>query len=46
MVPFAHGAWLAAHVGGGCAHLHQEHGHLSLILDSFPAIVDSLLQQT
>jgi pimeloyl-ACP methyl ester carboxylesterase len=44
MVPFAHGEWLADHVGGGCGHLHAEHGHLSLVVDSFPAIVDSLLQ--
>lgn len=45
-VPFAHGEWLAANVGGGCAHLHQQHGHLSLVVDSFPAIVDSLLAGT
>ncbi|NJD29638.1 MAG: alpha/beta hydrolase [Chloroflexi bacterium] len=46
MVPFAHGQWLAANVGGGCAHLHAEQGHLSLIVGAFPAIVDSLIRGT
>ncbi len=46
MVPFAHGEWLAANVGGGCGHLHAEHGHLSLRVDAFPAIVDSLIRGT
>lgn len=43
MVPFAHGEWLVANVGGACAHLHAEHGHISLVVDSFAAIVDALL---
>ena len=43
MVPFAHGEWLAAHIPTACAHLYPEHGHLSLAVDSFPAIVDELL---
>ena len=42
MVPFAHGQWLAAHVGNACAHLHEEHGHLSLAVDSVPRILDEL----
>ncbi len=43
MVPFAHGEWLAAHVGSSCVHLHAEHGHLTLAVDSLPAILDELL---
>jgi pimeloyl-ACP methyl ester carboxylesterase len=43
MVPFAHGEWLAGHVGGGCPHLSETHGHLTLIAEAFPEIVDSLI---
>jgi pimeloyl-ACP methyl ester carboxylesterase len=43
MVPFAHGAWLAAHLPNACAHLHPEHGHMSLAVAGFPAIVDALV---
>jgi pimeloyl-ACP methyl ester carboxylesterase len=43
MVPFAHGQWLAAHVGNACGHLHEEHGHLSLAVDSIPQILDELI---
>jgi pimeloyl-ACP methyl ester carboxylesterase len=43
MVPFAHGQWLASHVGNSCAHLHPAHGHLSLAVDSVPRILDELI---
>jgi hypothetical protein len=45
-VPFAHGKWLMAHLPGACAHLHPEHGHLSLAVAGFPAIVDALVDGT
>ena len=43
MVPFAHGEWLAAHVPGAKARLSDDEGHLSLILGSFPAVLDDLM---
>jgi pimeloyl-ACP methyl ester carboxylesterase len=42
-VPFTHGEWLAAHVPGARAHIYHEHGHLSLALASFGAILDDLI---
>ena len=46
MVPLAHGEWLVAHLPGACAHLHPEHGHLSLAVAGFPAVVDALVDGT
>lgn len=46
MVPFAHGRWLAANLGNPCVHLHEEHGHVSLAVASYPAILDSLVAGT
>jgi pimeloyl-ACP methyl ester carboxylesterase len=43
MVPFAHGEWLATNVGGACPHLSDDHGHLTLVVDSLPEILDELL---
>jgi pimeloyl-ACP methyl ester carboxylesterase len=43
MVPFAHAAWLADHVGSACPHLFEDHGHLTLIVDTLPRILDELI---
>jgi pimeloyl-ACP methyl ester carboxylesterase len=43
MVPYAHGKWLAAHVGSACPHLFDEHGHLTLVVDSIGLIMDELM---
>jgi pimeloyl-ACP methyl ester carboxylesterase len=42
-VPLSHGAWLAEHVAGASAHLLDGHGHLSLALAHFDAILDELV---
>jgi pimeloyl-ACP methyl ester carboxylesterase len=41
-VPPSHGEWLAGNVGGARGHLLDEHGHLSLALAHFGAILDEL----
>jgi pimeloyl-ACP methyl ester carboxylesterase len=46
MVPFAHGQWLAAHLGNPCTHLHPDHGHMSLAVAGLPLILDSLVAVT
>ncbi|MEO8274353.1 MAG: alpha/beta hydrolase [Chloroflexota bacterium] len=43
MVPFAHGQWLAANLPDACPHLFAEQGHLSLVVEQFPAVLDELL---
>ena len=43
MVPYAHGAWLAKHVPTAHPHLFADHGHLTLVVDSFGQILDELL---
>lgn len=43
MVPSAHGQWLAANCGGACPHATPGQGHLSLVVDGFPAILDELI---
>jgi pimeloyl-ACP methyl ester carboxylesterase len=42
MVPFAHGKWLAAHIGSACPHLDPEQGHLKLVVDQIGTILDEL----
>jgi pimeloyl-ACP methyl ester carboxylesterase len=43
MVPVGHGRWLAAHLGNAHPHLDPAEGHLSLVVDRFPRILDELL---
>ena len=44
MVPFAHGVWLANHVGGARSHLLAEHGHLSIQVAALPEVLDRLIE--
>jgi pimeloyl-ACP methyl ester carboxylesterase len=43
MVPITHGEWLCEHIPTARVHLYEEHGHLSLALGSFGAILDELI---
>ena len=43
MVPFAHGTWLTGRIPTAVPHLHPEHGHLSLAVDSMPRILGELI---
>lgn len=43
MVPYAHGEWLADHVPTAVPHLFDDHGHLSLAVDSLGWILDELV---
>ena len=36
-------SWLAAHAGSACPHLHPDHGHLTLVVDSIGPILDEML---
>ena len=40
MVPYEHGAWLAAHVPGAEAHLFDDEGHLSLVMQVERVLAD------
>jgi pimeloyl-ACP methyl ester carboxylesterase len=43
MVPYAHGQWLADHVGSSCIHLHPDEGHLTLAVGGIGRILDELV---
>jgi hypothetical protein len=45
MVPYAHGAWLAAHVPGAVTRLHPGEGHLSLAVGRFAEIVRDVVDR-
>ena len=44
MVPFAHGRWLADHIPGAMARLHDDEGHISL-LRQMPRVLDDLVSR-
>ncbi len=43
MVPFAHGRWLAEHVGGAQGRLLDGEGHMSILLGRYRAVLEELL---
>jgi len=43
MVPYAHGQWLVSHIPNAVPHLHPEHGHLTLAVDSIARILGELI---
>jgi pimeloyl-ACP methyl ester carboxylesterase len=43
MVPFAHGQWLAEHLGGAIVHLEQGEGHLSVLVGALDRMLDELV---
>jgi pimeloyl-ACP methyl ester carboxylesterase len=43
LVPYAHGKWLADRIPGARAGLHDDEGHLSLVINRFGALLDDLL---
>jgi pimeloyl-ACP methyl ester carboxylesterase len=42
-VPYAHGEWLAARVGGARPHLLPDQGHLSIAVSSWGEVLDDLV---
>jgi pimeloyl-ACP methyl ester carboxylesterase len=44
MVPYGHGEWLAAHIPTAHPHLSDDHGHLTLLVDSMREIIGELVE--
>jgi pimeloyl-ACP methyl ester carboxylesterase len=42
MVPYAHGVWLTEHIPDTSAHLYQDEGHISLVMQ-MDRVLDDLL---